>query len=109
MSSEPAHSTINSDRRFVAHAGLVTRRIGEETILVPVSSRVGDLDAIYTLTEVGSSVWALLREPVSVRQIADVLCDEYDVSSDVALKDAAEFLDALLDKNLINVADKSEG
>lgn len=109
MSSESARSTINSDRRFVAHTGLVSRRIGNETILVPVSSRVGDLDAIYTLTEVGSSVWALLREPVSVRQIAGVLCAEYDVTSDVALKDIAEFLDVLLTKKLVDVADRSEG
>lgn len=106
MSSE---STVASDRRFVAHPGLVTRRIGNETILVPVSSRVGDLDAIYTLTEVGSSVWTSLREPVSIRQIAGMLCAEYDVASDVALEDAADFLDVLLSKNLIDVADPSEG
>lgn len=109
MSSESARSTISSDRRFVAHTGVVTRRIGNETILVPVSSRVGDLDAIYTLTEVGSSVWALLREPASLRQIADVVCAEYDVTSDVALKDVAEFLDVLLAKKLVDVADRSEG
>jgi hypothetical protein len=109
MSSDSARSMTTRDRRFVAHTGLVSRRIGHETILVPVSSRVGDLDAIYTLTDAGSTVWALLREPVTVQQIAEALCAEYDVTSAVALSDAAEFLDLLVAKNLIDVAEQAEG
>ena len=90
-----------SERRFVAHTGVVSRRIANETILVPVASNVGDLDAIYTLSDVGSEVWALLRAPVSVQQIADVLCAEYDVRPDVAMKDVHEFLDKLVATKLV--------
>jgi hypothetical protein len=97
-----------SARCFVAHAGLVSRQLANETILVPISSRVGDMDAIYTLSEVGSRVWALLREPVSVRDIVVVLCSEYDTTADVALKDVTEFIDALLTKQLVDRVDVPE-
>lgn len=87
--------------RLMAHAGVVSREIANETLLVPVSSRVGDLDAIYTLSGVGPRVWTLLQQAVSPRQIVDTLCEEYDVSAEVAARDVAEFLDALLAKKLV--------
>ena len=65
--SEERMESINAERRFVAATGLVSRRIGEQTILVPITSGVGDLDAIYTLSDVGSRVWALLQSPCSLR------------------------------------------
>jgi hypothetical protein len=87
--------------RFVADTTLVTRRIGDETILVPIASRVGDLDSIYTLTEVGSRIWSLLVEsPVTVDQIAVVICAEYNVSHSVAAEDAREFVEALVSGRL---------
>ena len=89
-----------ADRCYVADKALVTRRIAKETILVPVSSRVGDLDSIYTLTEVGSRIWTLLDTPVSPKQIVDVLCAEYEVSADVASTDVAEFLESLVARKL---------
>lgn len=90
-----------SSRSFVADTALVTRRIADETILVPVSSRVGDLDSIYTLTEIGSRIWSLLQEaPISLDQIVNVVCQEYDVSADVAAEDAAAFIDSLVARQL---------
>lgn len=92
------------ERRFVAHEGLVCRRIGGETILVPVSSQVGDLDAVYTLSDVGSTIWTLLRQPVSAGEIVEALCAEYDVTSAVASEDVAAFLNVLLSRKLVNAA-----
>jgi hypothetical protein len=90
---------------FVADRALVTRRIGDETILVPVSSRVGDLDSIYTLSEVGSRIWSLLASPVTLAQISAMLCTEYEVSPEVANADAVAFIDALVVKKLAHAVD----
>ena len=89
---------------FVASTAIVARRVGEETILVPVSSGVGDLDAIYTLSDVAARVWTLLREPASLRQIVDVVCDEYDVAREVVTQDVSEFLETLASKKLVEAA-----
>jgi hypothetical protein len=95
--------TARTSRSFVADKALVTRRIADETILVPVSSRVGDLDSIYTLTDVGSRIFALLQDaPVSLDEIVSVVCAEYDVPPVVAAADAVAFIEALVAKKLVH-------
>ena len=91
--------------RVVAHPGLVSRRIGSETILIPVSSRVGDLDAVYTLTEVAARVWTLLQQPVSVPEIVDALCAEYDIGPEAATADVRELIDSLVERKLVDAAE----
>jgi hypothetical protein len=86
---------------LIAQPGVVSRHIADETLLVPVTSRVGDLDSIYTLMGIGPRVWALLQQPVTPQQIVDAVCDEYDVARDIATRDVTEFLDLLSEKKLI--------
>ena len=87
--------------------GFVTRRIAGETIVVPVSSRVGDLDAIYTLNEVGSRIWSLLERPISVDTIVALLCEEYDASPERIRTDVLELLDMLQEKGLIHAGERA--
>lgn len=86
----------------------VTRRIAGETIVVPVSSRVGDLDAIYTFNEVGSRVWSLLERPTSIETIVALLCEEYDAPPERIRTDVLELLDMLLEKGLIRPTERPE-
>lgn len=88
--------------------GFVTRRIAGETIVIPVSSRVGDLDAIYTFNEVGSRVWSFLERPISVGTIVALLCEEYDARPEQIRADVLELLDMLHGKGLIRAVDAPE-
>lgn len=84
-----------------AKRSFVTRRIADQTLIVPVSGSVGDLDAIYTLNELGSRIWQLIEGPTPVSQIVDTIGKEYDISVAEATKDIVEFLDLLESKALI--------
>jgi hypothetical protein len=86
----------NGNREFV------TRRIADETIIVPVVGGVGDLDAIFTLNDVGSHIWRLLDGPTTVDAIVAAIADEFDVSPDRAERDVVEFLEKLADAGLIH-------
>ena len=44
----------NTGKGFIKESEIVTRNIAGETIIVPVKGRVGDMDSIYTLNEVGT-------------------------------------------------------
>src|SRR5688572_32970880 len=77
--------------------GVVARRFGRETLLVPVCGGVGDLDSVYTLNEIGTAVWDALASPTSVARIVDLLVAEYDVTAEQARRDVDGFL-ADLDK-----------
>lgn len=79
----------------------VTRRIGGETLIVPVSGRVGDLEAIYTLNEVGSRIWELIDGPTPVDGIVEAIRSQYNVSPNEATRDVLDFLSLLEERGLI--------
>ena len=85
----------HADREFV------TRRIADETIIVPVAGGVGDLDAIFTLNDVGSHIWRLIEQPTTVDAIVGDVVRNFDVARERAEQDALEFLDRLADAGLI--------
>jgi hypothetical protein len=91
--------------RAVDGASIVTRRIAGETILVPVASDVGDLDAVYTLNEVASFIWDRIDDLHSTRAIAEAVSAEYDVPLDRAARDVDELLSALESKGLVRAAE----
>jgi hypothetical protein len=86
----------SDDRR-----SFVTREIGGETLIVPVTGHVMDLESIYVLNPVASRIWGLLRSPITAERLADVIADEFEVSPQEASRDVAEFLDALSTRGLI--------
>lgn len=79
----------------------VTRRIAGETLIVPVSAKVGDLEAIYTLNEVGSFVWQLIDGQRTAQAIAEAVGAEYEVALDRAARDVDELLGILEAKGLV--------
>ena len=95
-------------RQRAGDPGFVTRRIAGETIVVPVSGHVGDMDSIYTFNAVGSRIWSLLEQPMSVDAIAAILADEYDAPVGRIAADVAELLDALQGRGLIHPAESPE-
>jgi hypothetical protein len=88
-----------TDRRMTRQLGgeprFVTRRIGADTIIVPIASRTGDLDCVYTLNEVASRIWDELDTPRSAAEIAAELASEFDAPANELMADVAEFLETL--------------
>ena len=68
---------------------------------MPVQNRVGSLDSIYTLNEIGSAIWKLLEAPTEADRIAGAIAGEYDVTKEEAAGDVAEFIARLGKAGLI--------
>ncbi len=96
MTGSPMIVQHSDERRSFA-----TRHIGGETLIVPVTGQVADLEAIYVLNEVGSRIWELLRSPTTKDLIVTALTAEFDVAQDRAAEDVAEFLESLGARGLI--------
>jgi hypothetical protein len=109
MSTDESLQAERMVQQTSGDGGFVTRRIAGETIIVPISSQVGDLEAIYTLNDVGSRVWTLVEAPKSIREIIDVLCEEYDAPRERITQDVIELLDELRATGLVRFTDGSEG
>lgn len=69
---------------------------GETYIVDPENS------SMHKLNEVGSFIWSKLRDRVSLDDLADMVCEEYEVEKDQAEKDVRSFLDVLGRKGLVN-------
>lgn len=84
---------------------VVVRRVGDESVVVPVRNRVGDLDSIFTLNEVASRVWELLDGKRPLDDIVAAICDEFEVASDVAAKDVDDLIRSLREVHLVEAVE----
>jgi len=88
--------------KYVRNAGVVSRLIADETLVVPIRGGVGDLDSIYSFNAVGSDIWSLLEKEVTVEEMCAWVTEHYEVSQEQALTDIREFLDELVGSGLVN-------
>jgi hypothetical protein len=80
---------------------VVARDIVGETILVPIRGKLADLQRIFALNEVGAYIWSKLDGESTLESICDDLQMEFDVSRELAERDMSEFIDELLEMDLI--------
>ena len=80
------------ERRYAKDPNMVFRDIEGEMILVPIRRRTADLESIYTLNETGSRIWELIDGQHTLREIRDIIVQEYEVTPEEAETDLAEFM-----------------
>ena len=82
----------------------VSRKIGDDTIIVPVRAGVANLEAVFTMNAVGTTIWERIDGQVSVDALARAVSDEFDVSPADAAADVVEFVRLLSEKGLVVAA-----
>lgn len=63
---------------YVRSDSVVSRVIAGETLIVPIRKGVGDLASIYSLNEVGSSVWHAISSRRSKPEIVACIEQEFE-------------------------------
>ena len=94
-------SMLLDTSRFVRNREVVARQIEGELLIVPIRSGVGDLNALYTLNQVGSVLWDFMKEGHTVEEMVGRVCDEFEVTSSQAQSDIRNFLDEMLAEKLV--------
>ena len=82
-------------KKYRRNENFVYRRIGDETVLVPIKDNVGDMDSIYSLNEVGAFIWEKIDGTRRLIDIKEMMVVEYDVGNDEAEKDLLELIGQL--------------
>lgn len=80
------------DGRYERNPDFIFRRIVNETVLVPIHQDVADMDCLYTLNEVGASVWGKLDRPATQAELRSGLLEEYDADPEMLAADLESFL-----------------
>jgi hypothetical protein len=73
----------------------VSRKIVDEVILVPISHKVGEIDCLYALNEVGARIWDLIDGDRSLKKLRDAIVEEFEVSETEAQEDLALLIEQL--------------
>jgi hypothetical protein len=87
--------------KYLRSTGVVSRKIADETLLVPIRGGVGDLDSIFSCNPLGSDLWNLLEKANSVDELASWVTEHYDVTQEQALADIQDFVSELMGAGLV--------
>jgi hypothetical protein len=74
---------------------IVTRKTGNEYVLVPVTDNIADMDSVYTLNETGAFIWELIDGKKTVEELIDALTGEYEVDRETATTDVFSLIENL--------------
>jgi len=70
----------------------VTREVGNELILVPLSDNVAQMNELFTLNETAKFIWENITENSSIEDIKASLTENFVIDSATAEKDIHVFL-----------------
>jgi hypothetical protein len=71
---------------------MVSRLIDDETILVPIKQKAGEMQCIYTLNETGAYIWQMIDGKMTVGDIVGRMIEKYEVSEEQAFSDLKELI-----------------
>jgi hypothetical protein len=72
---------------------VVTRKTGNEYVLVPITNNIADMNSVYTLNETGAFIWEQIDGKRDVEEIISMLTEEYDIDKQKAKSDVFEFIE----------------
>jgi len=74
---------------------VVTRKTGNEYILVPIANNIADMDSVFTLNETGAFIWEMIDGNRTVGEIIEALTYEYETDITTAEEDILEFIETM--------------
>ena len=80
---------------------IITRKILDETILVPIRGKLADMQIIFTLNSVSEYIWDNLNGERTLEDIVNGIKRTFDVKRVVAIEDVSEFIGDLIKENLV--------
>jgi hypothetical protein len=83
-------------KSILSHSpSVVTRKTGNEYVLVPVTNNIADMNSVYTLNETGAFIWEQINGKRNIEEIISLLTDEYEIDNRKAEADVFSFIDNL--------------
>lgn len=70
----------------------VAREVGNEMILVPLSSNVAQMNELFTLNETAKFIWVNMKEDTTVADIQNSMTKEFDIDPVTAKQDIETFM-----------------
>ena len=83
-------------KSILSHSpSVVTRKTGNEYILVPIANNIADMNSVFTLNETGAFIWELIDGKRDLEEIIMELTKEYEIDEATAKEDVMSFVDKM--------------
>ena len=82
---------------------VVSRKTGNEYLLVPVAENIADMDSIYTLNETGAFIWESIDGKRNIEEIILLVAVEFDTDTETAKNDVLEFIQSMMNYLMITI------
>lgn len=79
----------------------VIKQVQEDYIVLPTGHEAVNFNGVITLNKSGARLFMLLQENSSKEELIEFLLNSYDVTVEQASKDVTQFLDVLLQHNIL--------
>ena len=90
-------------KSILSHSpSVVTRKTGNEYVLVPITNNIADMNSVYTLNETGAFIWEQINGKRCVEEIIVAVTGEYDIDKENASKDVFSFIINMREYLIIN-------
>ena len=81
-------------KSILSHSpSVVTRKTGNEYVLVPIANNIADMNSVNTLNETGAFIWEQINGKRTVEEIISILTEEYDIDKNTASEDVFSFIE----------------
>jgi len=89
-------------RSVLSHSpSVVTRKTGNEYVLVPIANNIADMNSVYTLNETGAFIWELIDGKRDVEEIISEMIKEYEIDEASATEDVFSFIQKMMNYLII--------
>ena len=95
-----AEKKISLETTVVATKEQASADLGGEAAILNLKNGI-----YYGLDQVGARIWSLIQEPRTVREVREMLVEEYDVDADRCERDLYALLRQLAENDLIDTVD----
>ena len=83
---------------------IVTRKTGNECVLVPVTNNIADMTSVYTLNETGAFIWERIDGRNNIEELINAVVNKYDTDISTATGDVFSFIDNM--RNYLIIEDQ---
>jgi hypothetical protein len=87
---------------------VLQRRLGNESLLVPVKGNLADLQKIFSLNPAGETIWRALEQPCTPEELTRKVCDAYNIDEAIASRDVNRFIQEMTQRNLVESTGEKE-
>lgn len=97
----PSKLALSTSSAIMATSAQVSSDLAGEAVILSLNSGI-----YYGLNEVGASIWNLIQQPKTIKEIHETLLQEYDVEASQCEQDILTLLTELSEVGLIEIKDE---